>query len=53
MLRSWVREDLPLFAAMNRDVRVMRYFPALMTDSQTEMFYNRIVAEFKQKGWGL
>jgi Acetyltransferases, including N-acetylases of ribosomal proteins len=48
-----VREDLPLFAAMNRDVRVMRYFPALMTDSQTEMFYNRIVAEFKQKGWGL
>lgn len=48
-----MREDLPLFAAMNRDVRVMRYFPALMTDSQTEMFYNRIVAEFKQKGWGL
>lgn len=53
ILRSWKSEDLPLFAAMNKDARVMRYFPATLTDAQTESFYNRIQSEFERKGWGL
>ena len=53
ILRSWKPEDLPLFAAMNRDERVMRYFPEILTDEQTESFYNRIQAEFERNGWGL
>ena len=31
----------------------MRYFPATLTDEQTESFYNRIQSEFERNGWGL
>ncbi len=53
ILRSWRPEDLPLFAAMNKDMRVMKYFPAPLTDAETEAFYSRIQEEFERKGWGL
>lgn len=53
ILRSWHPDDLPLFADMNKDERVMRYFPALLSDAETELFYERIQNEFSQKGWGL
>ena len=53
ILRSWKREDLPLFAEMNKDERVMRYFPATLTDEQTESFYHLIQSEFERNGWGL
>ena len=53
ILRVWKPEDLPLFAEMNKDTRVMRYFPATLTDEQTESFYNRIQAELERNGWGL
>lgn len=53
ILRSWKPEDLHVFTAMNRDPRVMRYFPAPLTDAETETFYNLIQEEFDNKGWGL
>ena len=53
VLRSWKSEDLPCFAAINSNPQVMKYFPALLTDEETETFYNRIQAEFKRNGWGL
>ena len=53
ILRLWKSEDLPLFTEMNKDPRVMRYFPAILTDKQTESFYNRIQSEFERNGWGL
>ena len=53
ILRSWKPEDLPLFVAMNRDAQVMKYFPATLTEEETEGFYNRINEEFARKGWGL
>ena len=53
ILRLWKSEDLPLFTEMNKDPRVMRYFPAILTDEQTESFYNRIQSEFERNGWGL
>lgn len=53
ILRSWKQGDLPLFAKMNKDSRVMRYFPATLSDAETEAFYNRIQNEFDSKGWGL
>lgn len=52
-LRTWRSDDLPLFAAMNRDPRVMRYFPALLSDSESEAFCGRIMDEFDRNGWGL
>ena len=53
ILRPWKAEDLPLFAKMNKDARVMRYFPSTLSDEQTESFYNRIQSEFERNGWGL
>ena len=53
ILRSWKLEDLPLFAKMNKDSRVMRYFPSILTDELTESFYKRIQSEFERNGWGL
>ena len=53
ILRAWKAEDLPLFAKMNKDARVMRYFPSILTAEQTESFYNRIQSEFKRNEWGL
>lgn len=53
ILRSWKPADLPLFAAINQDVRVMKYFPALLTCDETEAFFHRINDEFERKGWGL
>ena len=53
ILRSWKEEDFPLFAKMNKDARVMRYFPSILTAEQTESFYNRIQSEFERNGWGL
>lgn len=52
-IRSWKPDDLPLFVAMNKDPRVMKYFPALLTGEETEAFYDRIQDEFDRKGWGL
>lgn len=52
-LRMWRHEDLALFADMNRDERVMRYFPSLLSFAETEDFYGRIVSEFDRNGWGL
>lgn len=31
----------------------MRYFPAILSESETESFYNRIQDEFRRNGWGL
>lgn len=53
VLRSWQPQDLPLFAAMNKDMRVMKYFPAPLTDEESEAFYFRIRDEFKRTGMGL
>ena len=53
ILRGWRQEDLPRFVAMNKDERVMRYFPATLSDAETESFFLRIHDEFQRKGWGL
>lgn len=53
ILRSWKPEDLPLFVAMNRDERVMRHFPGTLSESETVVFYDRILDEFGRNGWGL
>ncbi len=53
ILRLWKPEDLPSFVAMNKDARVMKYFPSKLTDDETLAFYKRIQDEFEMRGWGL
>lgn len=53
ILRSWMLHDLSLFVEMNKDKRVMRYFPATLNEAETEAFYTRIQDEFNQHHRGL
>jgi RimJ/RimL family protein N-acetyltransferase len=53
LLRQWRREDLALFAALNADPEVMRYFPARLTRQQSDEFATHIQDTIAQQGWGL
>ncbi|SIN61931.1 Protein N-acetyltransferase, RimJ/RimL family [Parasphingorhabdus marina DSM 22363] len=53
VLREWRDEDRPAFAAMNTDPEVMRYFPALLTEEQSNALVDRITGHFLEHGFGL
>lgn len=53
ILRSWKYEDRKPFAEMNGNKNVMRYFPAILSEEESNAFVNRINAEFEETGFGL
>ena len=54
LLRGWRAEDLPAFAALNADARVMEHFPAPLTRAQSDAFVQqRIEPQFAERGFGL
>jgi ribosomal-protein-alanine N-acetyltransferase len=53
ILRDWEDSDIEPFSAINKDKEVMRYFPRTLTDEESISLYNRIIAEFKEYGYGL
>jgi ribosomal-protein-alanine N-acetyltransferase len=52
-LRQWIESDNKPFAEMNRDLEVMKYFPAVLTADETLAMINRIHLSFSTKGFGL
>jgi RimJ/RimL family protein N-acetyltransferase len=52
-LRQWRNGDLDPYAAMNRDPRVMRYFPSLLDREQSAASLRRQRDLIEQRGWGL
>lgn len=52
-LRRWRDADRPLFAAMNADPEVMRYFPGLQDRARSDAMVDRIEATFAGLGVGL
>ncbi|NQX35848.1 GNAT family N-acetyltransferase [Herbiconiux sp. VKM Ac-2851] len=53
LLRRWLPDDRPPFAAMNADPEVMRYFPAPLTQSESDALASRADASFEEHGFGL
>ena len=53
LLREWGDADREPFAAMNADPRVMEHFPALLNRPESDAFLDRIVARWKEHGYGL
>jgi RimJ/RimL family protein N-acetyltransferase len=53
VLRDWRDADLPPFAALNADPRVMRYFPSVLTREESDALAGRIRAFLAGHGWGL
>src|SRR5215471_18267067 len=52
-LRQWRDSDLELYAAMNADAEVMRYFPSLFTYEQSKSSLVRQRTLIEERGWGL
>jgi len=53
IFRNWCEDDLQTFKQMNEDERVMKYFLKAMTHEETQDFYQHIIKEFSQYGYGL
>ena len=50
-LRCWQDADRPLFAAMNRDLAVMRYFAGLQSAEASDRSIDAWQAALMQRGW--
>ena len=53
LLREWKDSDLPLFAKMNADERVMEYFPSTLTAEESNDLAQKIRLELSEKQYGL
>ena len=52
-LRAWSERDLPAFAALNADARVMEFFPRTLTRAESDALASRIRDGFARHGFGL
>ena len=52
-LRQWRPRDLPVFAAMNADPEVMKFFPAPLSRQESDAMANQIGSLITANGWGL
>jgi ribosomal-protein-alanine N-acetyltransferase len=53
VLRQWRDEDRKPFAVLNADPEVMEFYPAPLTEAESNAFVDRIEASFAERGWGL
>lgn len=53
ILRSWKDEDRIPFAELNGNERVMRFFPELLSQEESDRFVDRIISELMESGYGL
>ncbi len=52
-LRQWCAADREPFAALNADLKVMEFFPALLSRRESDAMANRCEALIVERGWGL
>lgn len=52
VLRPWRPEDREPFAALNADPEVMRFFPAVLSRTESDAVADRIEAHFSRYGYG-
>ncbi len=50
-IRNWKTSDIPVFVEMGKDKEVMKFFPWLMTDEQSQKFIERMKNQFDKKGY--
>ena len=51
-LRQWKKEDFPGFAELNADVEVMKYYPDIMSELDSNDMAQRFEASLARRGWG-
>lgn len=52
LLRAWRDDDLEPFAAMNRDPRVMEFFPSTLSREESDDVAERVRSHFDERGFG-
>ena len=52
LLRLWKKKDLESFVELNKDPRVMEYYPSIKSYEESLEEYKRIIEEFKKEGFG-
>lgn len=52
-LRGWSEHDLPAFAALNADARVMEFFPQRLDRAESDALASRMQAHVVRHGFGL
>jgi RimJ/RimL family protein N-acetyltransferase len=53
LLRPWRDEDLPAFAALNADPRVMEFMPKALSRDESDARADRIRRHWAERGFGL
>lgn len=53
ILRPWCDADLEPFAEMNADLRVMEYFPSVLSREESDNQAKRVSLKLNEQGWGL
>ena len=52
ILRQWKEEDLPQFAELNADPEVMKYFPSVLSEKESNILAEKIRTRIEKNGWG-
>ena len=52
ILRRWRREDQPIFADINADPEVMRYYPRLLSAEESDAMAHKFQKLLSARGWG-
>ena len=53
ILRQWIYEDFEAFAKLNSDLKVMEYFPSILTKKQSYTIANNLKLLIFKQGWGI
>ncbi len=51
-LRQWQKDDLPVFARLNADAEVMKYYPETLSQLESNDMAERFEALLEYNGWG-
>lgn len=51
LLRRWKKSDLKSFIKLNADPQVMKYFPSILTEKESEELLSRIEEKFEKDGF--
>ena len=51
-LRQWGKQDLPHFASLNADPKVMNFFPNIRTVNESNLLAERLSGLIENNGWG-
>ena len=53
ILRQWQPDDYPPFAEMNSDPEVMKCFPNILSQMESDILAEKLQSNIEKNGWGM